>query len=247
VTDPWGLIDAFNWDRDNRRQYERWLKGELPTSPEERAFEKALGFSLLSLVAVPAMALVLPEATVAGLVSGSVGLASSIVEVSKLEMPLEKKVDEVLRGTTLGFVTGSFTSRLPHRWLRIVASGATSVGATVYVLEKRNGQAGLSEQDWASVASSGAAGALATAGVEGAKGSPLEKAMVGGATQLVLQLLAAAYNPATLPSSQENAYRRLLLMRSCHDGCKEERLRQIPPFQVKLVPSPTEQGLAKAH
>jgi RHS repeat-associated protein len=247
VTDPCGLIDAFNWDRDNRRQYERWLKGELPTSPEERAFEKALGFSLLGFVVVPVMAFALPEATVVALVSGSVGVASSILEVSKLDMPLDKKVDEVTRAAGTAYLGGAFSAVWPYRWTRIVLSGATSAGATVYVLKKRNGEAGLSEQDWASVASSGVAGALATAAAEGTKGTALAKEMVGGAAQLGLQLLAAAYNPPTLPSSQENAYRRVLLMRSCHNECKEGRVQQIPSFQVKLLPSPTEQGLAKAH
>jgi hypothetical protein len=124
---------------------------------------------------------------------------------------------------------------------------ATLSEASACVLKKRNGQAGLSEQDWASVAFSGVAGTLATAAAEGVKGSPLEKAMVGGARKLGFQVLSNAYEPATLAPSQENAYRRVLLMRSCHNECKEGRLREIPPFQVKLVPSPREQGLAKGH
>jgi hypothetical protein len=98
---------------------------------------------------------------------------------------------------------------------------AASSEALGCVLEKRNGQAGLSEEDWASVAFSGVAGTLATVAAEGTKGTALAKALVGGERKLGFQVLSNAYEPATLAPSQENAYRRMLLMRSCHNECKE--------------------------
>jgi hypothetical protein len=210
-----GAFDSFNEQPENREQQKKFFSGQIPISPEERAFARLLGSGIVLMTAGPAVVYVLPEgALLSGSVGGAVAFLSSSAEVWRLNEPIDRKVDQVLVSTATNFAMGTVPGFVKGAGSRAVMSAIGAGGARIYVLLRKNNDDVMDDEDWASVSWSALVAFVAAGTSENVEGQSIQKAVAVGGTQLASEFLMMVTKSDDSPYN--SIAKRAAMMRSCH-------------------------------
>ena len=218
-----GAFDSFNELPENQEQWRKFTSGELPKTEEERAFEHALGGSII-LLSLPIAAVVaeVPSGVIlSSTVSGTTGGVTAVLTAPP-DQPIDKRVDEVLLSTGGGLVSGALLGTISE-WVpgKVVAiTSAVSAGTVKALVLRWRGESLKTPESVAEIAGSAALGYVGTrsgyrlAKPEGGLGSNL----VAAGVQLIGEVSVVGVMGALPGAADSELARRNELHTSCHAG-----------------------------